>query len=96
MVVGDSDPATQQRISFEPFISRENLGTFCVGSTFQNERFSKTPNKAVYTFTILAGGGEDNKSKLVSHVCVFAQGIDHASARIKLHSDQCLRFWTLM
>ena len=30
-----------------------NLGTFCVGSTFQNERFSKTPNTAMYTFTIL-------------------------------------------
>ena len=27
------------------------LGTFCVASTFQNERFSKTPNTAVYIFT---------------------------------------------
>ena len=29
------------------------LGTFCVGSIFQNERFSKTPNTAMYTFAIL-------------------------------------------
>ena len=29
------------------------LGAFCVGSTFQNERFSNTPNTAMYTFAIL-------------------------------------------
>ena len=33
-----------------------NLGTFCVGDTFQNERFSKTPNTAVYAPTILING----------------------------------------
>ena len=61
-VVVDTDPATQQRISFEPFIPTAVeksgvyfgvLGAFCVVSTFQNERFSKTPNTAVYTFAIL-------------------------------------------
>ena len=30
-----------------------NLGAFRVGSTFQNGRFSKTPNTTVYTSTIL-------------------------------------------